>query len=398
MIKKYIEQHLIYFVWGLAIILASIILSHTNYASKSNDSRFYSEQVEAYYQKPWSEILTPKWGNNYGFDPNSYMRDQFPGQMVIGVVGAKLGIVAKHSLHVIEMIFQVLSIWVLVEIAKYFMGPINSKILFLGLLLISPAFSHNLRANHESGIALFSFLALWAGIKFKEKNWIYGLMFILSTFMLLFIKGPFFIFGLALFTIGIWASYQFNVRSSFKIFFPYLFILLLSTIVNLGFIWGFEKYFQAITGESFLSEFYRLQFVERALEVKNQYPFLIQKFLNFYYYFEHCLTYSLPWSLIALLIFLKKKIKKEHVEFYSSNLSKSFLLSALVYCLVFSTSNRIAGRYAHPAYYLTSAWMILFCYFNSKSFSAKISGLKNSTFISLVVLLWFLAFLLPLYR
>jgi hypothetical protein len=377
-------------IWSIVLIFASFFLSQTQYASKSNDSRFYSEQVEKYYNRPWAEILTPKWGVNYGFDPNSYMRDQFPGQMVLGVVGAKLGLNPKHSLHIIQMIFQVMTLFLIFEIAAKFIKIEDALFLFFGLLLISNAFAFNLRANHESGITFFVFLALLSGINYADKFFLNAMLLIVSSWSLLMIKGPFVIFGPLLFFVGVLFNGK-KLTTQLPSLFILNFLNLLFCILSVYF---FEQFFYRTTGVSFINEFYRLQFVERALEVKVQHSFIVQKFLNFFYYFQHVLTYSLPWALFFIYALVKKLIKNEEFKFIKSQSSLIFLIFSFSFCLIFSIPNRLAGRYAYPAYYSMSAWMILFAYFNFPSIYNFHQKILLKHFVPIIISLWTLAFLI----
>lgn len=371
-------------LWTLTFLTASVFLCFSNYKSTSNDSNYYSTLVTRYYDKSWSEILSAKWGENYwSFDPQTYMRDQLPGQIAMGSALAKIGVPAKHSLHVIEMGFLLGSVFLIFKCASLFVSCSEASFLLYALMLIPLSFSYNIRANHESGILFFSALALYSGLRLSS-NRFFSFTAILSCLALMWIKGPFFIFGFILSTWGL------LLTNGEKKFGRGLLTLILSGAAIVGSAFLYEKLFHTWTGEPFFAVFWRIQIQERAMGMA-KHSFFIQKYLNFQYYFLKYLAYSLPWSLVALVLAIKTQ-KQRLKSFIFSPLSLCFLGAALAYLGVFSMSERIAGRYAFPGYYFFSAWLVLFCYSQS-DWPQKIHqklGTMRSHYLAAV--LWLLAF------
>jgi hypothetical protein len=374
----------IYILWTLVFLIASVLLSNSDYQSSSNDSKYYSTLVARYQDKSWPEVFSAKWGENYwGFDQNSYMRDQLPGQVAMGVALAKTGVPAKHSLHIIEMAFLLGSFFMILKIANIFIRSEESSFLIYSLMILSLSFSYNIRANHESGIFFFSTLALYSGLRLSSK-WIYSIFSILSCLALMWIKGPFFIFGFILTSVG------FIFSPAKKNYVTILSTLLISALAVFGSGFLYEKAFHLWTGEPFFSEFYRIQIQERAMGIA-KHSFFIQKLLNFTYYFEHYVGYSMPWAVIAIILIFKadKKILK---DFILSPLSLTIAFAALAYLGAFSMSERTAGRYVFPGYYFFSVWLMLLTYTQSekfKKFHAKLGELRAHY---LGAALWFIAF------
>lgn len=375
--------------WLCAFILAGFLVANSSFKSSNDDSKYYTQMVVRYQTESWKNVLTPKWGvNYYGFDPKSYMCDQFPGQLALGVLVSKIGVPADHSLHILEMLFFIIAINLMSKIGKHFIKSDESDLLLYGLLLTPLAFSYNLRANHESGIMLFSFLALYAGLKLPTSK-LWGIVTIFSTIMLLLIKGPFFIFGLGLTVIG----YFFSGKDySFK---KILLLILINCGVVVTISYLYEAFYISYTGVSFLGEFYQSQFVNRALLQSTKHSFVIQKLSNWYYYFSHYLIYALPWSLVAILVAIRCLLKKE-IYFWKSSLSYCLLSASFLFCLVFTMSDRTATRYTFPAYYLFSAWCLLFIFYNSKKMQSIHASIINKGIHFIVPAIWLLAVLLHL--
>ena len=341
------------FFWTVAFLIATVVLANSHFQSASNDSKYYSAQVVSYQHAKWAQILTQKWGENYwGFNPLDYNFDNFPGQLSMGILVTHLGAPANQALHILGMAFQILSIFLLVHIAAEFMPYKDASILFYSILFTPLAFSYNIRANHELGIMFFSLLSLFAGLRLQDAKW-WGRASMISAMMLLWIKGPFFIFSLILTSIGFIFSNspQKNIKSL-------IVVLLLSSLCVMGTAFIFETYFLKITGQSFLENFWKIQIESRSLPHNSSFAFLTLKIHNFYYYFYHFLVYALPWTLI-LIIFLKKNKNFDKLKtVLKSRLSWCLLLSAFSFLCIFTMNSRYAARYVFPAYYLFSAWVI----------------------------------------
>lgn len=309
----------------------------------------------------------------------------------MGVIISKLGVPAEHALHILEMAFQIFSVFLLVKIAEVFIASDKSSSIYYGVLLTPMAFSYNLRGNHEMGVMFFCLLSLYAGLKLS-KSIFWSLVSIFACVMLLMIKGPFFIFGLILFFVGFYFSEE---RAGGKRIF---FSLLLSALAVFLTGYLFEYLYVKITGISFFSEFYKIQIQQRAMTNVHKHFFLIQKFLNFYYYFVNYFSYSLPWCLWAFIELIKNRkntaMKFKLNQFLRSRLSLGLLTSAFAFCFVFSLSDRTASRYIFPAYYLFSAWSVLLVLQISESFQELHKKILRIGVHSVAAFVWFIALIL----
>ena len=378
--------------WLIAFFLAAFVLSNSHFKSESNDSKYYTDLVVRYQNQSWDNILAPKWGVNYwGFDPNSYMRDQLPGQLILGVSLTKIGIPAAQALHILGMAFQILSFFLLVQISIQFISYEQASVLFYGLLLTPLSFSYNIRANHELGIMFFCFFSLYAGMKLSTSR-SYFLGAAISSMMLMLIKGPFCLFGLIFTAMG----YLFSQKKSS--FFNLLFALSLNLLFILLAAYAYEAFFFKVTGQKFFEEFYKIQIQNRAMVSTHEHSFLIQKFLNFIYYFWHYLAYSLLWSLLAVVAvitnFKKKIFASQSLNFLKSRLSFYLLSSSLVFCFMFMMSDRVAGRYVFPGYYLFSVWIIFFLLHVSSTFQRIHEKIVRRGVHIIAPLLWLMTFAL----
>ena len=377
------------YYWALAFIIAAIALSYSHFKSESNDSKYYTQLVVRYQNENWKSLITPKWGVNYwGFEPNSYMTDQFPGQLMMGVALTKIGIPAEQALHILGLFFQVSSFFLVFSILAEFLDRGMAASALYGLLFVPLSFSYNIRANHELGIMFFSFLSLLAGLRCPDQKKYFFLSF-LSTLFLLFIKGPFFIFGIALFAIGFISSPSIKTHPpkwswGIGVVIMNIFLVILASYL-------YDQLFTHLSGISFLESFYRIQITNRALNAEHHHSFLIQKILNFYYYFSHYLAYSLPWILIFVICLYGKNFRAQLIKQIKTKISLCLLLSSLSFICFFMMSDRTAGRYVFPGYYLFSTWVIIMILLSSEPIKKlHLKLLQHSKFPMIVATFWLL--------
>jgi 4-amino-4-deoxy-L-arabinose transferase-like glycosyltransferase len=373
--------------WLFVFIIASILLSIGQFKSTSNDSNYYTDLVIRYHDKPLSVALTPKWGENtWGFNKTAYMQDQMPGQLMLGIALTKIGVPPTQALHILEMGLQILSVFILVQIVTYFTHSKIGLVLLYTLLLIPLAFSYNIRANHESGILFFSVLSLYAGLRLSsEFKW--KLISVFSIFGLMWIKGPFLLFGFILTSLGFFIGKQSRKIHHLILTFLMAFIVCGAS----GYL--FENFYRNITNESFFKSFYDIQITQRTFFAHQNRSFFLQKFWNFQYYLWHYLVYSMPWSLMCIL-YVVKNFRRDTFRFMKGPLSKCLLSSALIFLIIFTFSDRSASRYAFPGYYLMSTWFILFLFYSSPSFRNIHEKIYRLGIHYVAPTLWFLAFVI----
>jgi hypothetical protein len=115
--------------------------------------------------------------------------------------------------------------------------------------------------------------------------------------------------------------------------------------------------------------------------------------LHFTYYFSHYLAYAAPVFIILLYsLFYRFDFSKLKNNFKHKS-ALLFLCSSMSFCLIFSTSDRIAGRYVFPGYFLFIAWCAIFFYLNQRENIEKRRWIKP-TFFYTIPLLWILTFAL----
>lgn len=355
--------------------LFTVLLVGLKYEGSSTDSTIYNKWVEQLAAKPFKEILNPEWRDINPYfskdEPTPYVRDHYPGQFLIPTLVAKLGFPASHILYIFNIFYKLVYLYLLYLIISHFVPKKDASFILYSAFFSILSFNYLIRSDHEQPVLLFSLLSTLSGLKISEnKKWFWA-SFIACG-------GAFFVKGLATFYVPVFGFIAFLIVSGFR---RELFLLALSTLSIPLVIGLYEIYFRAITGLPFFEGYWKVQLSGRTL---NQ--ITGSKLSNLGYYFSRGLIYSLPWSAMALILRLRKKINWER-----DNLSKLYLLIisliAFVY-LSFSLFNRTASRYVYVGNFLLGILCILYVYFNSPWLQKFHQRVLKFNIFTVMILTW----------
>jgi len=381
-------------LWALFFVLASILLVNSSYKSKSGDSQFYTELVEHLSAKPAGEWIAPKWHGTHGHPYDAYVRDHFLGNVFIGLILTKLGLPAGHALHVFQMLSQILSLFLLVGISGFFIKDNRSPLSLLwALQLIPVAFTYQIRANHEQSMMLFTLMAVYAALlstRSLKYLWI----------VLVGIQGVFLIKGASVIVVpflclGAYLLETKNLKQTGC--FAGILLLLFSTLA--GTLYFYEHWFREVTGLEFFSEYWQVQIMQRSLYPSYIQNVFLNKLVNLSYYLSRCFYYTLPWSLILLVVLIRNRSciwakTKELLRNLERPENSAILLLAfcgLTYPLIFSLSDRTASRYIFPAYYFLGAAMVLGLNVYVSKFRQLVEAIERYGVFPVASSLWFIA-------
>ncbi len=345
--------------WTLSLLLISIFIVKANYVARENDSRLYSRFTAQLNSKPLSQFLALEWRDYswYAETETPYVRDHLTGQFILPVLLAKLGYSEKHSIYFVNSFYKALSLFFIFLIAcKYF--PRNISALMTILVQITPvSLNYQMRANHEPALLLLVLMAIYGVVKLNE-NKRYLLLILFSIQFCFLIKGIAFLPIIPV----IFAIY-FLTNRPIKISQCSTLVLISSSVLLTALV--YEVVFKKLTHVSFFEQYIKVQLLGRSFSEESSSIPLLGNIKAFGYYFSRLLSYSLPWSLVAIIIMVKNKfslsITKRERNFYYSLLS-----AALIYVLTFSISSRTASRYIYPSYFLVSSVCIMFILNNFK--------------------------------
>jgi len=355
-----IQRFLISTLWILVIAVLAIIIVQTDYEARENDSRLYSIFTQQLAGKPFSKINTLEWQKQspYLEIETPYVRDHLIGQFIFPVIIAKLGYSSKHAIYLANIIYKALSLYFIYLLVSYYFEK-NIALLTTILIQLTPiSLNYQMRANHEPLLLLLALASLYCSIRIKDSK-VFSIPTFLATQLCFLVKGIAFIPIMPI----IFIANIFNQENIRKPNIKQLLILsaiCFSTILTAI---AYEYLFRSKTGHSFFEKYIQVQIMGRSFAEDKSNIFLLSNIKSFTYYIGRVLTYSMPWSLIAIVILLRNKFKLQITD-KSKNLYLTLLLSSLIYILVFSISSRTASRYIYPAYFFVSTVSMTFLFKN----------------------------------
>ncbi len=388
-------------VWLPLFLLAALILGQSGFLSNSNDSKFYNRLIVQLDQKPISQWIAPKWGDNfYSQDPDSYIHDHLVGNLIFGAALARLGYPAEQALNLVQMLFQILSIFMLAAIVRFFIPDRAPNALFWSLQLMPISFTYGVRANHEQGMFLFLLIAIYGAIR-MSRDWKWLALVVIGTQGVFLIKGASvvvvppicgiaYLFAAEKFKDKRTAWAALGVTASF------------ASIAISGYL--YELAYQNAAGQPFFAEYWDTQIMGRSFNEESKFVaerkssdiFILQKLKNIYYYANRGFFYSAPWSLLAVAVLLRYRknvwTKARTILLPENRLYSIMILSSAVIIGVFSISDRTASRYIFPVFYLLATAWVSFLSLHSKYFQ-KIGDKINAWGVYRVAgVMWFCFF------
>lgn len=369
MLKKHYLLQKPHLLWLLFFILGVTAIGLTKYRSHSFDSQFYGKLVTQLSTKPISGWLTPKWDAHYGHTKDEYIRDHLIGHLIPAVILSQLGIPGPVALHAIQLIYYILSLYLLTYLAGLYFGRRDSLAILWALQIIPMAFSYGIRANHERAVLFYMLIAVIGSVKMANHlKWCWiTLIGIVAIFL---IKGIFFL-PIMFFSLLVFAISLKNIFSKKAFYGLCFFASSILVIIGVGYL--YEHLFFQQTGLSFFEGYWSEQISDRIIKAEQSSSIIFAKLHNLKYYIGRTLYYSFPWSILALIFLWKKRSlispylknlhpkKWIHLEDYHP-LRGAMIFNLIVFghVLMFSLSNRTASRYLYPAYLVLAAISIVY--------------------------------------
>ncbi len=391
-------------LWLVVLPLAGVILSLSDFHSRSANSEFYSGLIGPLSERPIREWIAPKWGTSrYSEPPDSYIRDHVVGHLIPAVLLARLGMPPRAALTLAQMVFQVLALYALVALAAPYFGRATSSALLWGLQLTPIAIVFGIRANHEQQLLFFMVLALIGAVRtVHDLRW--ALLVAAGMNGALVTKGALALLVPVIVAVPFLVTLRMARARRVWQCVVALVAALASALVTA---WIYELAFRAATGLEFWAEYWRVQIVGRSGSPWTEPAFAMHKLRNLGYYLGRIFHYSLPWTLLACWIALRAWARRsgssgapaaprEKTDTSGSLLVLAVLAGVLLYLVVFSQFQRYGSRYIFPAIYLSGAMAVLVSVRGSRRLAALHQRILRAGVHHTAAALWFALFVLHL--
>ncbi|MBL6989006.1 MAG: hypothetical protein ISR65_04485 [Bacteriovoracaceae bacterium] len=360
----------IYILWLLLFFVAYLLIEQINFKPKPGDSRYYAVLTRQLINSPLTSIFAPKWPPSSNWrrgDPSDYVRDHYPGQFLGGALLGKLtSIQDKYAHLVINLVYKVISIYLLVFICAQYFERINFKILYPLMFFSALNINYLIRANQEPSLFLLTITSLYCVEKyFKNPKWFFGLFMSIGYSFLIKGIGSFFVpMYCFIYYFALNPNRNFKNRNT---------LLFLASFLSIPiFIITYEFYFKSLTGYPIFTRHISVQLLDRGLskEKFDLLKFIFRTISNFSYYSIRHVVNSMPWSLIAVFVVLKTIItKSQQFNFSQLKLPITIFFTSLLHISIMSFFSRISSRYLYASMELFNAACVLVIIIYSKKIS-----------------------------
>jgi 4-amino-4-deoxy-L-arabinose transferase-like glycosyltransferase len=334
--------------WGLALVLAGLVLARLDYRTRDPDSVLYAQIAARLSREPAARWIAPDW------PPRWYMsgpyREHPVGIFVLPALLARLGYPAEQAAYLVNAAYQVLTVLLIPRLAAAFVVPREARPLGWLLQVLPIAFTYRIRANQEPALLVCLVAALLGAERCTTRpRW--GALMVAALVALALVKG---VLALPAFLVcAVWllvrGEPEGGRRSRGWWWLAAAGIAVLATAA------GYEALYRQATGASFFSEYLGRQL--GAAAVAQSEGVLAQKAYNVVWYLGRLLWFPFPWSLAALAAAWSATTRRGSPPGDPRALRGALLagLVVVVYLALFSLSDRRADRYIFPAYYAIGA-------------------------------------------
>ena len=341
-------------VWGVAFLLGATLLCSTDHESRSGDSRYYAVQSARLAKRPVAEWIAPTWGpNHYRRAPEAHFRDHPATHFMLGAGLVRLGVPARHALHLVNMLSQIAAIVLLVAIASRF-APRKDAVAYLwAVQLTAISFSHVVRANHEPVLLLAAVTALYGAVRMAD-DFRWSLLVAAGLSGMFLIKGLVVVIGPVLAGWAFFCCVAEGRRDRLLTGLGLVFVASLSVAAVAGL---YEWAYRAATGgTSFFAEYWSLQIQTRSVEYGGKHAY--GRLFSLFFYVSRHVAYTLPWIAIASVLWLARRNPAGR-DPGVRRINWIFFGCSAAYIAAFSLSARYATRYAYPSYFLLALPVVI---------------------------------------
>lgn len=344
--------------WVAALAAVAVLLAFSRYESRDPDSALHAAISSDLARRPFHEWIAPEWNGHWALE--GLYREHPAGVFLFPAVVARLGYPSAQAAYAVNAIYQILTLWLMLALARQFLSWRESRVLVTLLLLLPIAFTYRIRANHEQPL-LMCFLAACYGIERSRSSLKWAALSVAGFAGLFLVKGVF--VAVAMTACAAWlAVRQWRWPEDVDQARPWI-GLAVAVASLLLLVVAYEAAYASAVGERFFP-WYSARQSGVALATGTAHP-VRGALYSFSWYLGRIAWFTAPWSLAALVGcwrgggWLRRASGRRRADAATHAACKGATLCVVVavtYLAAFSVFERRADRYIFPAYYFLATW------------------------------------------
>jgi 4-amino-4-deoxy-L-arabinose transferase-like glycosyltransferase len=280
--------------WAAALTAVAVLLAVGRYESRDADSALHAAISSDLARRPFHEWIAPEWNGHWTLQ--GLYREHPAGVFLFPAVVARLGYPSAQAAYAVNAIYQILTLWLMLGLARQFLSRRESRVLVTLLLLLPIAFTYRIRANHEQPL-LMCLLAACYGIERSRSSLRWAALSVAGFAGLFLVKGVF--VAVAMAACAAWLSVrQWRWPEDAGQARPWIGLAIAGASLLLLVV-AYEAAYASVVGEGFFP-WYSARQSGVALATSTAHPVRVALY-SFSWYLGRIAWFTAPWSLAALV-------------------------------------------------------------------------------------------------
>ncbi len=344
--------------WVVALAAVAILLAAARFESRDPDSALYAAISTDLAARPFAQWIAPEWNGHWTLV--GLYREHPAGVFVPPAALARLGYPAQQAAYFVNAIYQALTVFFMLALARQFITRRDSRLLVSILLLLPIAFTYRIRANQEQPLLMFLIAAVY-GLERSRASIKWAILSTAALAGLFVVKGVFVVLAVA--AAAAWLGFrQWRWPGQAGRFRPWL--ALAVGVATLGAMYfAYDALYAGVAGQPFFPWYFARQFgVAAAWGTGHPVRGALYSVV---WYLGRIAWFSAPWGAMAVVGLWRgvgrilqppeaRRADRLHVGAVQG--AALCAIVSLVYLVAFSVFERRADRYIFPVYYLVAAW------------------------------------------
>ena len=350
--------------WVVALVAVAVLLAASRYESRDPDSALYAAISTDLAARPLAEWIAPEWNGHWTLE--GLYREHPVGVFVPPAAVARLGYPPQQAAYFVNAIYEVLTLLLMLALAREFLTWRDSRLLVSLLLLLPIAFAYRIRANQEQPLLMFLLAALY-GLERSRASLKWAAISTAGLAGLFVVKGVFVVVAIAAAVTWLGFRQWWRPGQPGRLR-PWLALAMgIAAIAAIYFV--YDVIYAGVVGEPFFRWYWARQF---GVAVAAGTPHPVRGALySMVWYLARIAWFAAPWSAVGV-VGLWRGVRRLRRAWDARSETRSHdravagalfcAIMSLVYLLALSAFERRADRYIFPVYFFVAAWWAAYAF------------------------------------